>query len=85
MPQLPRPSGAGEVRFPDHRSVIVEDATRFRKLPPRERWQELFALREWGSRLTQSLPRAGAIRSVDNDAEAAWQSIQRELFLRHGG
>ena len=64
--------------------MIIADATRFRELPPRERWQELFALREWGSRLTKSLPRAEVIRGVENDAEAAWQSIQRELFLRNG-
>ena len=64
--------------------MIIADATRFRELPPRERWLELFALREWGSRLTKSLPQAGAIRSVDKDPEAAWQSIQRELFLRNG-
>lgn len=85
MPRLPQDSGDGRLRFPDHRAVIAEDARRFRSLAPRERWRELFALRQWGARLSGSPSRDAAIRNADADAEAEWQHIQRELFARHGG
>lgn len=71
--------------FPDHRAVIREDAARFRLLPPRERWRELFALRAWAHRLPASGPRSRMMRDVEAEAEARWQAIQRELFARHGG
>lgn len=71
--------------FPDHRAVIAADARRFRSLAPHERWRELFALRAWGDRLTKTSSRSESIRSLGDDAEAAWQAVQRELFARHGG
>lgn len=70
--------------FPDHRAVIAADARRFRSLPPRERWAELFTLHVWGNRLTVASPRAESIRALEAEAEAAWQAVQRELFARHG-
>lgn len=79
MPSNPLPS------FPDQRLVIAADARRFRRLTPRQRWQEIFALRAWGDRLAGGSPRGDAIRKLDMDAEAGWQAIQRELFARHGG
>ncbi|MFM7077248.1 MAG: hypothetical protein ACKO3G_14480 [Planctomycetaceae bacterium] len=71
--------------FPDHRAVIAEDARRFRQLTPRERWQEIFVLRAWGSRLADSTPRRAAIGRSEAEAEERWQAIQRELFARHAG
>lgn len=82
MSRPPRDSGAPHVRFPDHRAVIAADARRFRSLAPRERWRELFALRQWAARLTGSPPRDAVTARAD--AEAVWRDIQRELFARHG-
>lgn len=70
--------------FPDHRAVIASDARRFRGLSPHERWRELFSLRAWGKRLTESSSRGESIRTLDDEAEAVWQAVQRELFARHG-
>lgn len=70
--------------FPDHRAGVAEDARRFRSLPPRARWLEIFSLRGWGIRLADAPSRAASIKALDDDAETAWQAIQRELFARHG-
>ena len=68
-----------EIPFPDARAVVAADATRYQALPPRERWQRLFALRAWGKRQSDSRP----VARRDSAAEARWQEIQRELFARH--
>ncbi len=85
---MPSPPASDDDRgpaFPDHRAVIREDAERFRRLPPRQRWQELFALRAWANRLAASTPQGRRTRELESEAEARWQAIQRELFARHGG
>lgn len=85
MSQGNRHSDGPRLPFPDHRSVIAEDARRFRRLTPRERWQEIFDLRGWGSRVADAMPRRAAIGRAEGEAEETWQSIQRELFARHAG
>lgn len=73
-----------DTRLSYARAVIREDAERFRRLPPRQRWQELFALRAWANRLAASPPQGRRIRELESEAETRWQAIQRELFARHG-
>ncbi|MFY8220777.1 MAG: hypothetical protein ACOVJ6_02580 [Pirellulales bacterium] len=68
-----------EIPFPDARAVVASDATRYQALPPRERWQRLFALRAWGMRQSVSRP----VAPRESAAEVRWQEIQRELFTRH--
>jgi hypothetical protein len=45
---------------------------------------EIFSLRGWGIRLADAPSKAASIKALDDDAETAWQAIQRELFARHG-
>lgn len=85
MTRTRHPATAHGPVFPDRRDVIAADARRYRSLTPPERWAELFAIRAWGHRLTTASPRGEAIRSLEAESEAAWQTIQKELFARHGG
>jgi len=68
-----------EIPFPDARAVVASDARRYQALPPRERWQQIFALRTWGMRQSVSRP----VATRESAAEVRWQEIQRELFTRH--
>jgi hypothetical protein len=83
MPSPPASDDESGPAFPDHRAVIRADAERFRRLPPRQRWRELFALRTWADRFAPSTPQGRRIRELESEAEARWQAIQRELFARH--
>jgi hypothetical protein len=76
---------AGSPVFPNHRDVIAEDARRFRSLDAADRWREIFALRNWGTQITQGSSRGDSIRRLEADQESRWQAIQKELLAHHGG
>ncbi|MCX7414375.1 MAG: hypothetical protein NTW36_13180 [Planctomycetia bacterium] len=84
MPDSSR-AAAGSLVFPNHRDVIAEDARRFRSLDAADRWREIFALRNWGTRITQGSSRGDSIRRLEADQESRWQAIQKDLLAHHGG
>jgi len=84
MPAFSR-AAAGSLVFPNHRDVIAEDARRFRGIDAADRWREIFALRNWGARITQGSARGDSIRRLEADQESQWQAIQKDLLARHDG
>lgn len=77
-------SAPQSIVFPDHRSVIADDARRFRSLDAAERWREIFALRSWGVSLKQGGGRGESICRLEAEQESRWQAIQKDLLARHG-
>lgn len=76
--------GPHSLVFPDHRTVIADDARRFRSLDAPERWREIFALQTWGVMLKQGRGRGESICRLEADQESQWQEIQKDLLARHG-
>lgn len=84
MPAPSQSAAPGPV-FPNQRDVIAAEARRFRGLPAADRWREIFALRNWATRLAQASSRGDTIRRLQADEELRWQAIQTDLFAHHGG
>lgn len=77
------PAASVGLVFPDPRDVVAADARRFRALPPRERWREIFALRAYGARQTWASPRRAAIEQLEEAEEARGRAVLRELIEHH--
>lgn len=71
------------IQFPDTAAVIAAESRRYQRLPPADRWRELFALRSFGTRLLESPAQRARIEKPQADEEARWQAIQRDLFERY--
>ncbi len=70
--------------FPDHREEARRRAQEFQQLSPAQRWAELAAMMAFGWQMVASSPRRAMIEKRMAHQEAEAQSIQRELFRRHG-
>ncbi len=68
-------------KFPRHADVIAADVERFRHLTVSQRLERLFALIDDVQLLMSPEQRANH-RQLTDESEAAWQSAQREMFLR---
>lgn len=71
--------------FPDPQAEARKRAEEFRRLSPDDRWRELAALMAFGWAMVKSSPRREAIERRMAEQEREWQTIQAELFARHGG
>lgn len=70
--------------FPDPREEACRRAREFQRLSEAERWAELGAMMAFGWKMVASSPNRPLIEQRMADQEAEAQSIQRELFRRHG-
>src|SRR5437870_4961953 len=71
-------------RFPPAADTIYEQATAYRRFTPSERLRVLLDLIASGMALLQHAPHRQARQRLQEEYEAEWQRVQKELFARHG-
>jgi len=60
-----------------------EQAEAFCRLPPDERWRQIFELMEMGMKMIRESPRRAQIERLE-DQENAWKERRAEIFRAHG-
>ncbi|MCI0456512.1 MAG: hypothetical protein L0Z62_05970 [Gemmataceae bacterium] len=71
-------------RFPAEADTIYEQAAAYRRLTPTERLRVLLDLIASGMALLEHSPHRLAQQRLQEEHEAEWQRVQKELFARHG-
>jgi hypothetical protein len=71
-------------RFPNHADQIHEEAERFRKLTPTERFLAIVDLMASAEMLLAASPKREWALKHWEAQEQQWQQVHRQLFARHG-
>jgi hypothetical protein len=71
-------------RFPDPADQIYDEAQRFRKLSPTDRFLAIVDMMVAADMMLKTSPHREQILEQCREHEEQWQRFHRELFAKHG-
>jgi hypothetical protein len=72
-----------QIKFPDRIDVLREEAEKFQKLSPDEKWRVLESVIQTGLELSALSPNKERVKQLELEREAEWRKAHANLFSKY--